>query len=126
MTRIPPAVARYADRAASANPQRVSAAKRIAACLILGVVWMVLLAVAHDQIVRSMFVIKLLAAPFAFAFVVAAVELPRLLLGRSFGELARSWDSYSGLQRFVAGLFVVVCALVFLAVSAGIAFAFLA
>nr|HEX4315116.1 hypothetical protein [Kofleriaceae bacterium] len=126
MGRIPHAVARYPDQPAGPNPQRMQAARRIAACLAVGVVWLVLLAVAHDQVVRSMFVVKLLAAPFAFVFVVAAVELPRLLLGRSFGELARSWDTFTGPQRFLAGVFVVACALIFLAVSAGIAIAFLA
>src|SRR5579884_1809079 len=106
MPRLPLAVASYGGRRAPAIAQRPSTLKRVAACLATGAVWLVLMLVARDQVARSVFLIKLLAAPFAFSFVVAAVELPRLLLGVSLGELAQAWDGMAAGHRAIAAVLV--------------------
>jgi hypothetical protein len=128
VARLPFAVASYssidAHPRAVDDPLRARAGSRIVTALLLGAVWLTLMLVAHDQVVRSMFLIKLLVAPFAFLFVVAMVELPRLLLGVQAPQAARGVGEPTTGAGFVVLVAVSVAA--FLAVSAVIAFAFLA
>ncbi len=123
MTRLPAAVAFYssdsAHQRAVEDPLRAHPASRVVTALLLGAVWGGLLLVAHDQVLRSMFLVKLLAAPFAFLFVVTAVELPRLLLGIATPD--RQAPRGAGLAALV-----VVTTAAFLGVSALVAVAFLA
>jgi hypothetical protein len=127
VARLPYAVASYSSVGlprATDDPLRARAGSRAVTALLLGAVWLGLLLVAHDQVVRSMFLIKLLAAPFACLFVVAVVELPRLLLGVQAPRSARA----AGEPVLGAGFaaLVAVSVVSFLGVSALIAFVFLA
>lgn len=80
--------------------------------------WALVLAQLRDVSVRWL---RVCAIPLALGQLVGVVGLAKLVLGRTFGELAEAWDHMAGWQRGLVGTFVVALATVAFIAMAGVA-----
>ncbi|MCW5806565.1 MAG: AbgT family transporter [Deltaproteobacteria bacterium] len=126
MDRPPPrAVARYPDRPKRLNPQRKHGLWLVAiSAAVLLANGLVLMLVKEHGLVSDPKTLGILGMPFAVAAVAALVGLAKIVVGRTFGELARAWDDLAGWQRGIVGLLVVGVAFVVLVVFGAVIVSF--